>query len=770
MREIAITAVAALLAGTSVPALAQAARDSEERAQANAPIEEIVVTARRTAESSQDAPVSLTAFSADTVDKLGIESVADVPAYTPNLTISEQSASLTAASIYIRGVGNQEPSAVSEQGVGVYLDGVYVARSAGAIFDLVDLERIEVLRGPQGTLFGRNSIGGAIQLISRRPSEDMDAEIRAGYGSNNEWHGRIRLDSGRLGPFAASLAYSHQQRDGYVDNLLTPASHDPGAINSDAILFALNGDFGDVTVDYRLDWNHRTGNGPYFQLLAATDDFRRFFGASQTFGGDPFIISDKRLDQGLQAGFINRDGELDYGSSARIFGNSLTVSYEANENLTLKSITGYRKFFQDTILTLSGQGNLRGVVLDPVTYAPTIAPVVPFVGNNAPQNQWQFSQELQALFDFDTLSFVTGMFYFYERADEFNRQGLTFVLPGGQAGLNLSPTQAFGGATESMAAFGQATWKPAALQERLELTAGVRFTGDRKTINLVGDVIPAVRGKVDYENVSWLGSASYRFSDQALAYVRVSTGYRSGGINPRTNVINIFEPEDVISYEAGLKTDLFNRRLRFNLSAFQTDYDNLQIQQFTAGTGGATARIVNAGKVRYRGVEAEATIVPVDGLTFTGSIGYLDPTYKTFLYRDPVTDQVINVADEARLPQTAKFNAHAGAEYRTPVGIGELSARLDYSYRSTVYYFALDRVNPFNREVRSRPDHNLRARVALSEISLGDHAALEVSAFGNNLTNQENIDFGIDFGALGFGGASFKRPRTFGIELKANYR
>ena len=249
-----------------------------------------------------------------------------------------------------------------------------------------------------------------------------------------------------------------------------------------------------------------------------------------------------------------------------------------------------------------------------------------------------------------------------------------------------------------------------------------------------------------------------------------SSGYRSGGINPRTNVINTFEPEEVVAYEAGLKADLFDRNVRLNLAAFQTDYDNLQIQQFASGAGGATAVIVNAGKVTYRGAEAELTIVPTSFLTFTGSAGYIDPNYKVFLFRDPVTDTLINVADEARLPQAAKFNAHIGTEFRFPIDFGTFLARLDYSYRSTLYYFALDRVNPFNREIRSRPDHNLRARLALSEVMLSPETEMELSVFGNNLTNQENIDFGIDFGGLGYGAGSFKRPRTFGLELRVSYQ
>lgn len=750
--SIALTALAA-----ASPALAQ-----DESRQG---LGDIVVTARRTSEKLQDVPVAVTALSGQTIDRLNIQDVNAVPQFTPNLSVSQQSTSITAASIYIRGIGNQEPSAVAEQGVGVYLDGVYVARSAGAIFDLVDLERIEVLRGPQGTLFGRNTVGGAIQLVSKRPQRDFGATIKAGYGRYNDWYVKTRVDTGKFGPFSASFAYLHKQRDGYVDNLLTPSSRDPGSLNANAFFAALRGEFGDVTVDYSFDYDKRRGAAPYFQVLAASPDAIRYFGASPSFGGDPFVYGPDRMAVGRQAGFVDRFGKLRHDARAKIQGHALTIEYQAIPELTLKSITGYRKFNQDTILTLSGNGNLRGVVLDPVTFQPSIAPVNLYNGNNAPQKQWQFSQEFQALGTSGDLSYVFGAYYFKEKAGETNRQALTFVLPGGQAGLNLVPVQAFDGTAESMAAFGQVSWRPT---EKIELTGGLRYTSDRKTILLRGDVQPNLSAHVDYDNVSWLLSGNYKFTPDIMAYVRVSSGYRSGGINPRTAIINIFKPEKALAYEAGLKTELFDRRLRANFAVFQTNYKDLQVAQFASGTGGATSLIVNAGKVVYRGFEAELTAVPVTGLTIEGSVGYTDPKYKTFLYRDPLTNQVINVAGEARMPQTAKFNAHAGIEYTLPVGIGDLSARLDYSYRSTIWWFALDRINPFNADVRSRPDHNLRARLSLIDVALGS-AKAEFGIWGDNLTNQKNIDFGIDFGGLGYGAGSFKRPRTYGVDAKLSF-
>ncbi|MGW8204725.1 TonB-dependent receptor [Sphingomonas sp. VDB2] len=733
-------------------------------------LSDIIVTARRTSESMQTVPVAVTALAGEFLEKQNIVDVTSIPQFTPNLSIMQQSTSPTAASVYIRGIGNQEPSSVAEQGVGIYLDGVYVARSAGALFDLVDLERIEVLRGPQGTLFGRNTVGGAIQLVSKKPADEMKIDVKGGYGSFSEWFAKTRIDTGYIGgsPIKASLSLMHRQRNGYIDNVYTSDSRDPGATNADALMLGVQADLGKVTINYSFDYNDRRATAPYFQMLYATDDVKNYFGQSAALGGDPFLVSPDRQTDVRQAGFVDRDGELRYDARAKIQGHGLTIQYEPIDELTLKSITAYRKFSQDTILTLGGNGYLNGVVLDPVTFAPSIGAVTPINGNNAPQRQWQFSQEFQALGSMGDLSYVAGLYYFYEKSSEYNRQNLTFVLPGGQAGLNLAPVQAFGGTAESMAAFGQMSWKPAALDGRMEITGGARFTGDRKTLTLAGDIVPNLKGHVDYTNVSWLGSINYRFTPAIMAYVRISSGYRSGGINPRAAVINIFAPEDVKSYEAGLKSELFDRRVRLNLAIFQTDYSNQQINQFAAGSGGVTSLIVNAGQVRFRGVEAELTVAPTEGLTFDGSLGYTDPKYKSYLFRDPATNQIIDVADEARMPQTAKFNAHVGGQYMVPVGIGELTARVDYAYRSTVYFHNLDRVNPYNVETRSRPDHNLRARLSLGDIAMGS-GTLELGVWGDNLTNQKNLDFAIDFGSLGFAAGSFKKPRTFGVDAKVSF-
>lgn len=784
-----------LATASSHTAIAQTAPAQTEAEQNTGGIQDIVVTARRSSESMQSVPVAITALSGQFLERQNMTDATALPLIAPNLTILQQTSSMSAASVYIRGIGNQEPSAVSEQGVGMYLDGVYLARSAGAIFDMVDLERVEVLRGPQGTLFGRNTIGGAIQFVTKKPSEDMHMTAKAGIGRYNDWYVRGRVDTGRLGdsPFRVSIAGQHRESDGFLDNLYAPPSQDPGAIRANSVAVGVEADFGPLTVSYGFDWDERTGTPSYFQMYATTPLVANYFAQSPGFGGDPFLQGTTAKDNVLQAPFPDGSGNMRFTSTSRVQGHGLTLAYEVSPEITLKSITGYRKFFQDTITNLSGNGYLRGQVVD--FNSPTLVsvqPVITYNGSNAPQTQRQWSEEIQLLGKTGDFNFLLGGYFFHEKSGEFNRQALTLVsrvadlvylgfpqsvVDGIQAlnpdlgvvGVNAFPPQAFNGTARSLAAFGQVSWKPASLDERLELTVGGRYTSDKKTLTLVGvDSNPDQNGSVKYDNFSWLASASYKIVPNVMAYARVSTGYRSGGINPRAGVINTFAPEKATAYEAGIKSDLLNNRLRLNLSGYLTDYSNLQVQQFAAGSGGATSLIVNAGKVQLSGFEAELTAVPVDGLTLDGSVGYVRTKYKTFLFRDPFTSLVSNVADIARPLNTPTWSARIGGEYAVAVGEATARLRVDYSYRTKMYFNALNLTAPFNESIYARPDNNLKARLSVEELQLGG-GKLDLGLWGDNLTNGRQVVNAIDFGSLGFAGAVFKKPTTWGIDAKVSF-
>ncbi|TZG27316.1 TonB-dependent receptor [Sphingomonas montanisoli] len=803
------------LAVANGSALAQTASASQSDGEP-ATLQDIVVTARRQSESLQKTPIAITALDNKTLEKMNVQSVDKVAQVAPNLIISQQSSSLSAASITIRGIGQTDPSLGLDTAVGIYLDGVYVARSAGSLFDLVDVERIEVLRGPQGTLFGRNTTGGAIQLLSKKPQDEFGVSAKVGYGTRRNLSGKIRIDTGELGDsgISASATYLHRQRNGYFNNFLTPKSKDPGALNVDAFGVGIRGDFGQFQLNYAFDWDDRVGTSAFFQTVALGADARTYYGRSASLGGAPlqFVGPNIRLNSGLQqpSGLPGNN----YGSQTRSQGHSLTASYEVSDAFTIKSITGYRKLLMKNSLSLSGQGDLKGRVLDFTSPTLTsIKSVSPYNGFNSPQRQRQFSEELQLLGSTGDFSYVLGAYYFRERVSENNNQNLTLVLSPfalpflgiptavrdalvaqniDLIGLGTSPLAAYRQTSKSYAAFGQLSWKPQALDEKLEVTGGIRYTKDKKntTIANATNGVPNASNTsqgISFENTAFLGSLSYQVAPAALVYAKASTGYKSGGFNPRADGIctaptvtgacpggtyrlNSFKPEKLTSYEAGAKLDLFDRRLRINAAAFLSKYDDLQVPQFAAGSGGATTLLVNAGKAEFKGVELEITALPARGLTLSGSMGYTDPKYKQFLFLNPNTNTVSDIAATARFPNVAKFNSNLAADYTfAPMSMGVLSARVAYAYRSKIFYHPNDAVNPFQRDIAGPPTNTVSARIALSEIALGGRAKGEIALSGDNLLNEDQVLYGIDFGSLGFGGKLYAEPRRFLVEFKVEY-
>lgn len=782
--SISLAAVAASLPGTAW------AQNDQQSEQASSGLGEIVVTARRTEESLQSVPIAVSALSGDFLDDQNIVDAAAVSKFTPNVVIHLQPSSLSAASVYIRGIGNNNPAPSFDQAVGMYMDGVYIARAAGALFDLVDLERVEVLRGPQGTLFGRNTVGGAVQLVTRKPTDEMHAEAKAGYGRYNDWYVKARLDTGYIGGsnIKASITGLHRERDGWTDNLNEPDSNDPGALKGDALMIGLEGDFGALTANYTFDYSKRKGQPAFFQLTNASATNTAYFGNSAALGGDPLLVSPDRLKQVYGNGYIDPYGNPINGSVAESKGHVLTLAYEASDAITLKSISAYREFTQSNSLELDGQGNQLGVVVDFTSPTLTsIQPVSMFNGTNVKQDQWQFSQELQLLGSSGNVSYVLGGYYFKEKAAENLSQLITIPLPPAYltgfgldqdtvdtliaanpgldlVGFNLMPPRWARTKSESTALFGQLSWK---VTDQIELTGGLRYTHDKK--GLIQGTAANARGTVSSNNLSWLVSASYHVNDDVMVYARATSGYRSGGFSAGTGAVTPpFKPEKATAYELGFKGDLLDNRLRLNIAAWYTDYSDMQIPQFNPSTGGVGTIVVNAGKATLKGIEVELMAVPLDGLTLDGSFGYTDPSYKEYDYFDPVTQTTINVADEVRFPQSPKYSLHLGGQYEAPIGDMTLTTRLDYSLRGTVFYYPLDRTAPYNYDVRSRPDKDLSGRIALSDIQVGG-GSLEIGIWGRNLTNQENIDFPIDFGSLGFAGATFKQPRTYGVDAKISF-
>ena len=723
----------------------------------------IVVTARRREENIQDAPLAITALNAQALQNMNVQSSTDLDARIPNLSLSPSPGNAASTLVaYIRGIGEYAPNFTNDATVGVYVDGVYRARMSGNLSDLIDIERLEVLRGPQGTLFGRNTTGGALNIVTKRPANEAGANLRFGYGSDDEITASGSFDTGALGDsgIKAHIGVYRHQNDGYVDNTLTKAKDDPGAARTTAVNGAITAELGDLTLDYRGDYSRTRAISSASQILVASSAVRDYFSQSPSYGGAPFVVSDRYLSKLAQAGTLPASRIVSYG-------NALTAEYRFSDAFSVKSITAWRSLSIRENTQLDGNGALLGEVLG----ATGPVPVSPYAAvPSSRRKQDQFSQELQILGKAGDFDYVAGLFYFNENVSEFAPYFLTFVIDANTA-MNMQPTTAYSAGAKSYAAFGQVSWRPSSLDERLELTLGGRYTRDKRTMDqqnsFDGFPLPGRSLSRSFRNFSWTASLSYKWSPDVMTFARVATGYKAGGFNPQS-ANDGYGPMKAVSGEIGIKADLADRRVRINATAFYTDYDDLQVTQFVAGSNGTTNETVNAGRAVYKGVELEVAVIPVSGLRLEGSLGYVDPEYKTFLYRDPVQDKIIDVADQARFAYVSKTTAHLAAQYQAQLGIGELTLRVDYSYKSGRYWNVLDRDSPYNAAIRGGADNSLGARIALGKIPLAG-GEWEVAAWGDNLLNKHVIVGGIDYGSLGFGGVTYNRPRNGGVEVRASF-
>nr|WP_089218214.1 TonB-dependent receptor [Sphingomonas laterariae] len=727
-------------------------------------LEDIVVTAQKRSESLQDTPLAVSAVTADTIESRGIKDISNLTAIAPSINVATAPASSSNTNIFIRGIGDQEPILTSDAPVSIYVDGIVLGRSTGAVFDLVDLERIEVLRGPQGTLYGRNTIGGAVNLISARPADEFGGKLKFGYGSFDQWQARASIDSGELGDSGVrmKLSYIHRQQDGFVDDLDAPDNRDPGALNIDAMRAVLEYDKGgDLRATYAFDYNQRESIAAAFQATVIDPAVLAYINNSPNFGGNAPQLSTKRLDK-----FLSDDEGL---LTDRVYGHTLTLEYDVSDDLTIKSLTGYRNWKNiDRGDELDGQGGLLGFQLDPIlffdgTVIPLgVQPVHLFTSNNRRgQNQW--SQEINLLGQVgDNFEYVVGFFYFKEKSYEQNNQFPTIVISD-QASVPLATPLIYRHISKSMAGFAQGTYR---LTDQLSLTGGIRYTEDKK--HLIQQAAFQRDLKADFNKINWAATIDYQATDDFLAYARVSTGYKAGGFNARSSNDG-YKPEDLTSYEIGIKSELFDRRLRLNLATYYSIHEDLQLQQFQAGTAGASSVTVNAGKAKYWGVEGEIQAVPVDGLTLGTSVGYIDRKYKEFLILNPQTNEIEDVKDTARFPFSSEWTVNASAQYDVPeFDFGQLSFRVDYNYRSKIWFHPTLVGTPYNDVIASPGRGLFDGRITLSKLALGSNEA-SIAVWGKNLADKEYRANGIDFGGLGYAGNVYGEPRSFGIDLNYNF-
>ncbi len=733
---------------------------------------DIIVTAQKRSENVQKVPIAISAVGSQYLESRGITSIDALGSIAPNVKIERAPSNKTAAQIAIRGSVTINPAITWEPAVGLYLDGVYIAKVQGSIFDIADLERVEVLRGPQGTLYGRNSLAGAINLVTKKPSGEFGGRAEISYGNFDLWRAKASLDLPALGPLAVKLSGQIQKRDGtikVVPNpypqafLARPNSVDStNDLNGQSFMAQARLNASDnFTVDYTFDYNRNKQRPDYAQLVNVLPN-SLWTDPAQLAAIAPLGLYAHPDRQNVAS--LNGSPLLEYSRST---GHALTATLDLGA-ATIKSITSYRKLKWDDFLDLDGS---------PLDIAYT-----------SRQTKFRaFSQELQASGETmgESLKYVVGLFYYNEKAETLGPQHFFGFLDQlnvpGAAHLQSD----YGGHTKAWAAYAQLDYK---IADPLTLTLGARYTHERKDVrryfnNNAGFIFNLPYGGVPdakYNNFSPAVTLAYQATPNINLYGRWARGFKSGGFNGETNdlftncpsiseLCTPYRPEKVNSYELGAKTRLLDGTLILNLAGFWDDHKDIQLSIFRAA-GAASSIVKNAAASRIRGLELEAIAKPANWLTVNGSFALLDAKYKRFI------DGGVDVSDNRAFPHTPKYTANLGVDWRVLEGDwGKFNITGDMNFVSKYYTFPYALrgnryVEPIAGNTQSQGRTIVNMRAALSELKLGG-AELELAAWVKNLTKENNAQNFIDFGA-GFGGLTvgyFPDPRTYGLTLGAKF-
>lgn len=741
-------------------------------------IEEVVVSAQKRIERLVDVPVAISVFSAESIEQTGVRELKEITGYMPNVQIS--TGNDFRSTVTIRGVGATSRNIGFDSRVGVYIDGVYIGQSPAINQELINLERIEVLRGPQGTLFGKNTVAGAINLITKKPDDELHgtASVDVGNYDYRELRGFLNLPLGET--VSTSFSVSKTDRDGYVPNIITGND-----LNERDVLA------------YRAQLRARPNDR--FEINASFDGLNS---DGRILVGDP--ITDMLAMQPVQVapkmGVVAFN--FDPNDKRDIYGGSLDLAYELNGGNTVKSITGYR--------------TTDAVYSNATDYSP-----VDIVSIEYRDKYDVLSQELQFLSSTNkAFSYTAGLYYYHQKA-ETNRDvilgndfetyfigplyasgALTPPLPPPPALPNSVVRQLLGFGpplsrvynagevtTNSYAAYFNGDWQ---MTDRWKLGFGLRWSTEKKDVDWLLDgrnsgifnigstgpdplnPTPMVNDRTD-DFLAPAASLSFAVTPRSNLYARYAAGYKSGGFN--LDYINAnelaanqgleFDKETVDSFELGLKGNYFGGRLSMNLAAFIANYDDYQVNQFVDLGGGRTSiRINNAAKVETSGFEAEATLYATDGLTLNASLGLLKAEFDSF----PGGGSGGADVSGNELPNAPELTYSIGAVWKHPVPAlrSRLLVRGDVTHVSKVWTTADNtKTTPYNSAYPGTiPFGQLEARTQVdARIGLmSDSETWEVYAWGRNLTDEtdptdELRDF---FGTI----AKLPgMPRTYGVNL-----
>lgn len=790
-------------------------------------LEEVLVTAQKKTESLQDTPIALDAFGEQALEREGIGNVGDLANNVPAMTIQPFPINTTTLRIYIRGIGLIDAQITQDPPVGVYVDGAYIARSAALTTELADLTRIEVLRGPQGTLYGRNSTAGAVNLITRQPDVDR-VQLKQAFtvGDRDLFSSKTMINVPVVEGLAAKLAYLNKRVDGYIEN--TGQGGDFGDTDTEGYRLDIGWDISDtVRLDYAYDRAEVTNTNLVYSHARPSDPIPNP-------GLDQGILFTNLINAGARQFFdFNTSGNRpDRIFSAtpfeeaknRISGHQLSLSWQLDDTTTLKYLYAERELYDKTPTILATGASTDGYRLDnsPVFSFPVAAVAgdsavcSPCIGRSVQYgevhpvvDQEQFSHELQLSGDLfgGQLSYITGLYYFEERAQQGRGQiGHLLSAPlGSMAEQNSTGnrievlTQArFDIENTAAAVFAQLTWRPPILDERLSLTLGARHSEDNRKADALRRqitflVVPGdldntdrddgdigtqlsddfydVSGDKDFKDDSFSFIAEYGAADDINLYFKVNEAYKSGGFNTREQVteegaqryIDGFDEEKVTAYELGLKSRLLSNRLQVNADIFQQDFVDQQLNFSVPNTTSDTT-VANAGESTLKGFEMDATWLATEHLMLVLNYAYLDAEIAPS--RNPLSGDIDDgfVFDSA--PRHA-YTAMLDWTLWSSLDRGNIAFNATYSFtderngggRKEFATFQADRQDDFAV---------LNARLGWYQLPVFD-GVLDVAVWSKNVLDEEYSVNNVHNLPQAGRSVMFGEPRSYGLDLIYNW-
>jgi iron complex outermembrane receptor protein len=771
-----MTHCAALIAAAlSLNSFAQEVEQQNTETDKNIALEVINVTAQKRVEPLQETPIAITAFSAVALDRKGIDNISNLAKFTPNLVFDTHTAiggASSAASVFIRGIGNTDFSLTTDPGVGIYVDGIYVSRSIGGVLDVLDVTGIEVLRGPQGTLFGRNTIGGAINITSRKPYDEFTGQVQITGGNFGRADFRAAVDIPISQTLLSTFAISKKSRDGYVDRVLVGDKLG----GQDRLAFR-----GAFHYEPNASWN--------FQLAIDVTDYDEesaagvavgFTLGAGTVGNSLIRFSDLAPADAIGAGiadlqrFVSApDDDVSFGTS----GNGSTVdsnglSFIANylgEGYELK----YTAALRNTEATFEADADSTPFQITGLS--------------NPNYDHEQVSHELRLTGDVNDGAFiyVAGIYRFDEEGEDVVFVPVSLPTPDVTAGFLATINNYAKVDNSSQAYYFQSTW---AATDNLNLTAGIRYTEDQKEygytqfigadregngfpffpgseftdgtfrpglLPLVGDGSGVDSASFDQTTIKAV--VDYMLQDDTLLYYSFSQGYKGGGFVLRyveqVDTPRSFQPETTDAHEFGVKWESDDKRIRVNAATFFTDYSDIQVT-FVDNLGGPIT--ANAGEAEINGFELEVNALITDELLFELGYGYTNAKYTSI---NPVVGLSLTIDESAKLVNTPENSLNVSLEYRKEFGNNEFSARIDYSYTDDI----------FNDSQNSKFLFQKAASLVNASITYTIDYDWDIVVFVDNLTDKRILESGNSNFGLGFHEARFNRPREYGATVRYKF-